>query len=72
MRHITRSFTYSKNGLFEEDSLRDVGLELSLCGVGFATEQLVTRRQLHQLSLTVDQRVVFLGDLLVLSGAVDE
>ena len=50
----------------------DVGLELSLGGIGFAAEQLVAWGQLHQLSLSVDQRVVILSDHLVLSGAIYE
>ena len=50
--------TYSEDLLLKENSLGDIGLEFGLGSGRVAAKELRARRQLEQLALAVDQRVV--------------
>ena len=52
--------------------LRNIGLEFGLGGRSLAAEELITRRQLHELTLALDQQVVILGDGFVAFGTIDQ
>ena len=64
--------TYSEDLLPEEIGLGDVRLELSLGWRSLSTVQLLPRRLLHQILLSIDDGVVLVGGFLVEVGAVDE
>ena len=64
--------TYSEDGFLEENGLGKVGLELGLCGVSLATEELIARRDFDQLALPLDQAIVVLHSIFVLLSAVNK